>query len=265
MNIHFTDIELFEKLKLASIVKVMVGSHMYGTNNKNSDIDYLYIYATSENELLSAIQTHHQLQFIDEHGNDHNFVSLHTFIKNILNGDSTINFEVVQSNELFSTNLEWMCKYKDAFITYTIIRSYLGLCDRDIRHYNKANTDYLKIKRLGHIIRGYLYARDMLYHQWNFSLINIELKSIIDNLDISNDKIIKEYRIRVTDMRKELNTKLNNKTLGYAQHMNVQEAIEFTNDLIKFCKSNYFKQKQKHIENFNLDKFINSYENWVSY
>lgn len=33
MNIHFTDKELFEKLKLATIVKVKVGSHMYGTNH----------------------------------------------------------------------------------------------------------------------------------------------------------------------------------------------------------------------------------------
>lgn len=31
MNIHFTDIELFEKLKSATLAKVVVGSHMYGT------------------------------------------------------------------------------------------------------------------------------------------------------------------------------------------------------------------------------------------
>ena len=33
MNIHFTDIELFEKLKKTTLTKVKVGSHMYGTNN----------------------------------------------------------------------------------------------------------------------------------------------------------------------------------------------------------------------------------------
>lgn len=271
MNIHFTDKNLFEKLKKATLAKVVVGSRLYGIHNDDitkgplSDTDYLYIYATSENELFSAIQTHHQLQFIDENGNDHNFVSLHTFLKNILNGDSTINFEVVQSNELFGSKLDWLTKYKESFITYTVIRSYLGLCDRDIRHFGKANTDYLKKKRLGHIIRGYLYARDMMYDQWNFSLVNVELKSIIDNLDITNNDTLKEYRVCVSELRKELNERLNNKTLGKAQHMAVEDSVEFTKDLTEFCKSNYFKQKQTHIKNFDMFAFLNSYENWVTY
>ncbi len=33
MNIHFNDRQLFEKLKSATIVKCVVGSHMYGTND----------------------------------------------------------------------------------------------------------------------------------------------------------------------------------------------------------------------------------------
>lgn len=265
MNIHFTDIELFEQLKKATLAKIIVGSQMYGTNTTVSDTDFLYIYATSENELLSAIQTHHQLQYIDENGNDHNFVSLHTFIRNILNGDSTINFEVVQSNELFGTCLGWINYHKNSFITYTIIRSYLGLCRRDVKHFHKANTDYLKKKRLGHIIRGYLYARDMIYNQWNFTLVNIKLKSIIDNLDIFTNKTLREYEKEISDLRNELNEKFNNKTLGYAQHMNVEDSIEFTNDLLVFCKSETFKQKQSHLDDFDLVSFLNAFENWVEY
>lgn len=265
MNIHFTDRELFDQLKKATLAKIKVGSHMYGTNTEQSDIDYLYIYATSENELLSAIQTHHQLQYIDIDGNDHNFVSLHTFIKNILNGDSTINFEVVQSNGLFGTNLDWITKNKDAFITYTIIRSYLGLARRDIKHFHKANTDYLKKKCLGHIIRGYIYARDMIYDQWNFSLANVELKTIIETLDVTNNKTLREYEAAISDLRNELNDKFNNKKLGRAQHMNVDDSICFTSDLLDFCKSNIFKQKQKNLIDFNLDKFLHAFEHWVEY
>jgi len=63
MNIHFNDKELFEKLKSATIAKIVVGSNMYGTQNSSSDIDYLYIYATSENELNSFVKVHHQLQY----------------------------------------------------------------------------------------------------------------------------------------------------------------------------------------------------------
>ena len=36
MNIHFDDKDLFDKLKRATIAKVLVGSHMYGTNNEKS-------------------------------------------------------------------------------------------------------------------------------------------------------------------------------------------------------------------------------------
>lgn len=34
MNIHFKDKELFENLKLATIAKVKIGSHLYGTQNE---------------------------------------------------------------------------------------------------------------------------------------------------------------------------------------------------------------------------------------
>lgn len=266
MNIHFTDTELFKNLKKATLAKVKVGSHMYGTNNENSDTDYLYIYATSKNELASAIQTHHQLQFIDENGDDHNFVSLHTFIRNILNGDSTINFEVIQSGVLKNTKLEFLCNFDNDFITYTIIRSYLGLARRDVKHYFKANTDYLKKKRLGHIIRGYLYARDMIQNQWNFNAANIELKSILDNLDVSNNKRLKDFDAGISFLRDELNEKLNNKTLGLSQHMNVDAAIKMTNKITMF--TNYdtdFLNHQHKLRNFDMSYFVNAFENWVEY
>ena len=97
MNIHFEDKDLFEQLKRESLVKVKVGSHLYGMETDESDVDYLYIYLKPENMKDSFIWEHHQLQY-KEDGVDHNFVDLHTFIRNILTGDSTINFEVLHSN-----------------------------------------------------------------------------------------------------------------------------------------------------------------------
>ena len=170
MNIHFTDKDLFEKLKLATIVKVKVGSHMYGTNNENSDVDYLYIYATSENELFSAIQTHHQLQFIDENGNDHNFVSLHTFLKNILNGDSTINLELLHSNDILNTDLKFLADNKEEFYNYNICKSYLGMSKRDLKDLWKKSTKYEKIKKLVHSYRGMLYFDNIISKSFNFEV-----------------------------------------------------------------------------------------------
>lgn len=260
MNIHFTDKKLFEQLKNATLAKVIVGSHMYGTNTDKSDIDYLHIYATSNNELNTVFNTHHQLQY-KENNIDYNFVSLHTFIKNILNGDSTINFEVIQSDELIGTDLEWLIKYRNDFITYTIIRAYNGFCKRDLKHFHKADTDYLRFKRFGHIIRGYLYSRDMLYNQWNFKVVNEELKGILTNLTVTKE-LIEEYKEAINDIRKELNIKLDNGTLGYAQHFNVDSGIKLNKELYDFCNSDIFKSKQFDLD---ISMYINSYENWVSY
>lgn len=262
MNIHITDKNLVNKLIDATITKVTVGSHMYGTNNENSDIDYLYIYATSENELLSCINTHHQLQY-KEDGIDYNFVSLHSFIQNILNGDSTINFEVVNSKQLIGTELEWLYNMKHAFTTYTIIRAYLGFCRRDVKHYHKAKTNYDKKKRLGHIIRGYLYAKYMLTHIWSFDDVNKEYKQI--EIDISDNKQLRIYEKEITELRDLLNNQFNLGELDYAQKIDVQLGIELTNKLLNYCKSNNFKVKQNILKDFDLTDYINSYENWVQY
>ncbi len=262
MNIHFTDKDLFERLKQATIAKVVVGSHMYGTNNENSDTDYLYIYATSQNELNSFIQTNHQLQY-NEDGIDHNFVSLHTFLKNIVNGDSTINFEVVQSDALYDTDLHWLKFHSKAFITYTVVKSYLGLCNRDIKFYYKEKNEYNIKKKLLHIIRGCLYADSLLNNNFDFKNLNQKLLEI--NIDISNNNLIKKYTHNVSNLRLILNEKFNNKTLGLAQHINVDDGIILTNRLITFCNSSIFKDKQKILKDFDLSMFINSYENWVNY
>jgi len=262
MNIHITDSNLFESLKKATIVKCLVGSRLYNTASEKSDYDYLNIYATSENELLSFIQTNHQLQYKTEN-EDHNFVSLHSFIRNIINGDSSINYEVIVSDSLLGTELEWLTKHKDTFTTYTVVRNYLGLCNRDIKHYSKYTEKYDKEKRLRHVIRGYIYARDMIKHTFDFNACNEELKSI--TLNVENDKQIKEYRILVTNLRNELTEKFNDKSLGYAQHIDVTKGIEVTNELLNYCKTNNFLSKQNNLSNFNLDLFINSFENWVNY
>lgn len=262
MNIHFEDRILFEKLKSATIAKVLVGSHMYKSNNELSDTDYLYIYATSENELYSFIKTHHQLQY-KEDNIDYNFVSLHNFLYNTLKGDSTINFEVINSDSLIGTDLRFLNYNKDAFLTYTIIRSYLGLCRRDIKCFFSAKTDYDKEKRLKHIVRGSIYARYMLDNNFEFNKCNDMFRAV--EIDITTSKQLKSYEKIVSDLRYVLNEKFASKTLGLAQHMNVESGVKITKDLLDYCKTESFKNKQAFLSDFNLDIFINSYENWVEY
>lgn len=260
MNIHITDEKLINALDKSILAKVVVGSHMYGTNNAESDTDYLCIYATSNEELFSFIQTHHQFQ-VKTTDSDFNYVSLHTFLKNILNGDSTINFEVVQSGILKGTELDWLDKYKDAFKTYTVIRSYLGLCRRDIKHFYKEASDRDKKKRLGHVIRGYIYAKHLINHTFDFDACNEEFKAI--EIDISNNDQLKEYDNKVSMLRDILNEKLNSKTLNLPQHMAVDDADKMTEDIVNFCTSSYFDSKQ--VKGMNMNLFNNAFENWVKY
>lgn len=257
MNIHFTDKQLFNELKNATITKVVVGSHLYGTNNENSDTDVLHIYATSQQELNTVFTTNHQLQY-KENNTDYLFVSLHSFIKNILNGDSTINFEVIQSEQLQNTSLQWLNDFKNDFITYTILKSYIGLVKRDLKHFYKSKTDYEKNKQFEHIIRGLLYVNSILYSKWCFKSVNDTLKH-----KIKQDKeSLEYYKTQCDELRIILNDKLNNGTLQYAQKFDVNRGIQFNKQLNEFCKCEYFKNKQA---NFDIDMFINSYENWVNY
>lgn len=266
MNIHFTDIKLFEKLKLATLAKVRVGSYLYGNNNENSDQDWLYIYATSEAEINSLFHTNHQLQY-KEDGIDHNFVSLHTFIKNIINGDSTINYEVIQSDILIGTELSWLVPMKNIFNTYNIIKSYNGLAKRDCKHFSKGVTDYDKKKRLGHIIRGYIYA-DMINKEFNFNKANSVFIDTINRLEQENNinlNTVKAYSDMLDEQRKELNKRLDNKTLELAKNFLPIDGLLLNSIFKTFVDMDKFKSKQLEMTYIDMKLFINAFENWVSY
>lgn len=272
MNIHFTDKNLFENLKNATLAKVRIGSHLYGTNNENSDIDYLYIYATSQNELNSFIWTNHQLQY-KEDGIDHNFVSLHSFIRNIINGDSTINFKIVHSDELKGTCLEFLHTVRNSFNTYTMIRSYLGFARRDLKHIGKCNTTAEKLKKLEHIVRCSTFASHLMSVN-DFPNKSIDFKFICDLLKV----FIKEYSTE-TDLnsrisfwsksidndRIKLTAKHDNKTLGLAKLMNVEDGRLLNAMLLSIVGTDIFTEKQNILNNFDMSLFINAFENWVEY
>lgn len=267
MNIHITDKSLFENLKLATITKVRIGSHIYKTNNEDSDIDYLYIYATSDNELNSPFKVHHQLQYI-ENGIDHNFVSIHNFIHNCINGDSSINFEVIFSDELNNSCLDFLTDdiIKNNLITFTIIRAYLGFAKRDVKHFSKYKDDYNRKKRLGHIIRGYIYSYNMINNTFDFDLSNKEFKEIIDNISVSDyDEYLKVYSELIKNLRTELITLYDSKVLNIPKIIDVDTAIKINSNISELCNSGYYIDKKKNLKDFNTAIFINSLENWVEY
>lgn len=127
-----------------------IGSHLYGTNNNDSDMDYLCLYKTSEVELYSGLPNFHQFQYKDKtNGIDWNYCSELQFLKNLHSGDATINADIILFNDYKDNKLEICCTYK-------IIKAYLGFAKRDIRQIKKdARKKYI------HAARG-LYCAEML-------------------------------------------------------------------------------------------------------
>jgi len=267
MNIHFKDKELFEKFKEAALVRITVGSTMYGIDHKDSDIDYLYILPTSDNELRSFQKSYHQLQY-HEKGIDHNFTSLHNFIWNAVNGDSTINFECIHSNALKGSMLEFLYEVKDIFSNYKIVRSYLGLARRDGKHYYKDTSNDAQKKKLIHIMRGYYFARNIMSN-----IFNVKDSEVIDNARVlrtidsltERKKFLKLYLDSVSGLRDLLNERLDNKNLGLAQFMSVDHQRSLDECLIMLFKSNRYIDKQMILGDVDLSPFYEANENWVQY
>ncbi|MBK7139922.1 MAG: nucleotidyltransferase domain-containing protein [Bacteroidetes bacterium] len=100
-------------LQTQLIQSIQIGSHLYGTNNENSDTDFLCIYKTSDVELHSGLPNFHQFQYKDLENNiDWNYCSELQFWKNLQSGDATINADIVLFTELYNKKLEICRTYK---------------------------------------------------------------------------------------------------------------------------------------------------------
>lgn len=158
MNIHFTNKKLKESLDQSTIFKIEVGSGMYGLKTPESDTDILCIYLEGSLNLTSITPNHHQLQYNDIDNNiDYIYTSLGQFIKNIISGDSTINYEVLQSPE-FRKQFPDLYFHVNNLDKINTVKSYLGMAKRDLKMLNKEYSN----KKVYHIKRGILFAESML-------------------------------------------------------------------------------------------------------
>jgi predicted nucleotidyltransferase len=265
MNIHITDNKLFTKLQHASLIKIAVGSNMYGINHAKSDIDYLYIYPTSDNEINSFLNNIHQLQYKEENI-DHLFISLKSFITNCLNGDSTINFEVINSIELIGTPLEFLYHMRKAFWNYSIIRSYCGMARRDGKFYFKESGDDYQKKKLIHIWRGYYFGKSIL--DGIFVNKNSDATDIADRIRQMNNplerkNILKEGLDLISDLRLKLNSSFGKKEIVKMMSVDNQRLLDLK--LKELIFSDEYIMKKNILNDFDMSYYYNAFENWVSY
>ena len=187
MNIHFQDKKLFDILNANSIVTIKVGSHLYNLDNEKSDTDFLTIYFENNQSFLWE---HHQLQY-KENGIDFNFTTIQNFIRNILTGDATINFEVLFSEELKHSKLSFLYENRYHFINYHIIRSYLGLAKRDFKMIVKYTNNFKEFsaddfKKVSHFFRGFVFSNMLIDKTFDITLNSTYLKYSLLKFNIIN-------------------------------------------------------------------------------
>jgi hypothetical protein len=266
MNIHFKDDFLLHQLRNATLAKLMVGSHMYNLNDVQSDEDYLCIYAPSKIEQQSFSFTNHQLQYKDADTADYNFVNLYNFIRNTINGDSTINFEVVNSEQLLGTPLAFLYEKRECFNNYMVMRSYLGLARRDLKQIGMGATERDKNKKLLHAIRGYHAAK--MVHSHTFSnTLDTETHSLLNSVKKFNGYserygVIEEYTHRVDDFRKQLNTELDEGKL--TRFMKPDDQASLDKAIKDLVESEYYKNKIHTHMNI-MEMIYDANENGIKY
>ena len=170
MNIKITQ-EEHEYLYANSYIEVVVGSHMYESNDCKSDLDILLIYDFKEmfgkqSWKIKSLPNIHQFQYTDSINNvDYLYCTLEQFWKNQRSGDSTINSDIIMfSDEIISDKQEKINHCR----TLKVIKAYLGFAERDIKQY------YRGVHKLRHAARG-IYVAKMLMA--GFLPLHSEMKS----------------------------------------------------------------------------------------
>jgi predicted nucleotidyltransferase len=259
MNIHIKE-EFNKLLDDATIFKCEIGSPMYDLCNEKSDTDFLKIYVNNTN---SYLWMHHQFQFKDNNV-DYNYTTIQSFIRNLLTGDATINFEVLWSHEIVNSKIKFLIPLREKLISYNVIKSYLGLAKRDFSQAKRG-------KKLSHAVRGIMSAEYLLNGEfsltgkdkwskanWSDKDNNILLKQI-KNDELTNDEL-KEIKINFIELMSELRDKLNERLrTGTIHRMSDVETLkEIDANVMKISSENFNY-------GFNYDVLYDVLENGVKY
>ncbi len=207
MNIHFTDKMLKEQLDKSTIFEIEVGSGMYGLKTPVSDTDILKIYLEGSLNLTNITNNHHQFQYKDtENDIDYIYTSLGQFVKNIMSGDSTINYEVLESSE-FRARFSELYFYMNKLDKINVVKSYLGMAKRDIKSFKKEPSN----KKAYHIERGILFAESMLNDVNIFCTLDIHRENLSTIRDTETlldfEGFIQIQEVRINQLRESIKDK----------------------------------------------------------
>jgi len=225
MNLHIDKEEFDWLMAQPKVGQFTIGSELYELNDEHSDKDYLIILYPFYDVINSPFSSHHQFQYKDVENNiDYNFVDIVTFIKNLVSGDSTVNFELLYSEEFQADeNLRFIWRYRNYFHTYNIMKSYLGMADRDIRHIGKKQGRD-KISAMLHIQRGRTFVGRLMDNRFFLNIAGFDyIKN--ENYLSSFLKNIAHYREELKVIRQEVTKRYERGELSRYLDPNIQNIV----------------------------------------
>lgn len=251
MNIFITK-EQSDFLRSKSVVSLVVGSQFYQLTTKESDTDILHIYPDFKDNLHSLVKSHHQYQYT-ENNVDHLFVSLQTFVNNLLNGDSTINFESLYNYNILTSDLKFLYDSRNVFINYNLLRAYLGLARRDLKDYNTSKS----IKKVFHAYRCYLTAFGLMSGKDYYDILKEDIVLNLDLKQLKNDNLIinvVELSHKIDSLRKTLNENFDSGKI--VRKISEQDYLKLDFEIIKLSRQfisegGFFPDQYYNCENIN--------------
>jgi len=148
--------------------------------NADAVANHFYEQGRADAMKNSFLWEHHQLQY-KEDGIDHLFVDLHSFIRNIMTGDSTINFEVL--HELKNSSLNFLYENRNFFYSYNIMKSYLGFAKRDLKQClinGEFNHNFKKLSHATRCVNSYHMIMNGEYLNDLSKIDNLTYKKMVD-------------------------------------------------------------------------------------
>jgi predicted nucleotidyltransferase len=243
MNIHINESQYLE-LKKATLVSITMGSSLYGCSTESSDKDILHIFAAPENMAHSFVWSHHNLQY-KESGVDHVFTTLQNFVRNILTGDSTVNFECLFSEELANSDLKFLHDIRYQFRGYALMRAYLGFARRDLNGFKRSGEP----KKLFHAIRGIWSYKRLRAGEYSNDINVVDPGEYEMMMKAKRGQVNGKYISTIVNLlseqcdllRKELTKDFDLKRLD--RLMDVQQMKALDLEILEFCQTKAYRSK----------------------
>ena len=116
-------------------------------NTSGKDRDLLHIVIPNPSMDQGMVDINHSLFYKDvEHNVDHIYITPRGFINGIITGSNTLFFEVLCDGLLEGTCLEFLEEHIADFMTYKLMKAFIGCAGRDFKQANKHKEKDKKLK-----------------------------------------------------------------------------------------------------------------------